>query len=308
MRGSGKGLLQHYGILTIFATAPVIVLLTALSMQKFLLAMKNLASYTELGIVPPDLERLVARHMRSLSLRTKSVWLFVLFCLIGLLFTVANIAQTINPVRTYGNDVYDAFRYPFGFYSTKLYFLLIWSFCYPAAVFVAVHLTLSLIRILRHMCRHDLLRIDFFHPDNCGGVSVFGSINLLVMMIYGNLFAVLYMLHITHSAKTYLTVTIPWIVLSGIFFAQSFGAVYNIHRFAAIKRDESLNAISHLLTDQMGSLFTERRFSADLIHARNHLLGLHTYPYAKPVLAIVNFIRFASVIPALLTVAKLLTP
>jgi len=305
MRGGGKGFFQHYGMLTIFTTTPIIVILTALALQKFRLTMDGLHNYTFLGTVPPDLEKLVAWHVRSLSLRKQSAWLFVLFCLIGFLFGVANIVQTISPVKTYGNDVFDAIQYPYGFYFTKLYLCLIWTFSYPVALFIALHITISLVIILRYMCRHDLLRIDFFHPDNCGGVSIFGSINLLVMTIYANFFAVLYMLHVTHATKTYLTVTVPWFGLSFIFIIQSFGAVYHIHKFAAIKRNESLQMIGAFLNTQMLNLLTEKKFSADLIHARNHLLGLKTYPYAGPALAVVNAIRY---VPAIVAVAKLFIP
>ncbi len=305
MKTPGKGLFQHYGMLTIFLTAPAIIVLTIVLLQKFLSAMEGLHKYTPFGTVPPDLERLVARHMRSLSLRRKSAWLFLFFSLIGFLFGVANIIQTIDPVGTYGNDVFDAMQYPYGFYATKFYLCSLWTLVYPAALFVSVHVTTSLIIILRYMRQHDLLRIDFFHPDNCGGVSIFGSINMLIMLIYGNFFAVLYMLHITHVTKTYLLVTAPWSGLSLLFFVQSFGAVYHVHKFAAIKRRESLETISKLLTTEMDSLSTGKKFSADLIHARNHLLGLKTYPYAKPALAVVNAIRFA---PAIVAVAKLLMP
>lgn len=305
MSGGGKGLFQHYGMLAIFATTPIIIILTTLALQKFLLAIEELHNYTLLGTIPPDLKRLVDRHVRSLALCGKSVRLFALFSLIGLLFSVANIVQTLKPITTYGNDVYDAYQYTYGFYSTKLYLCLIWTFAYPAALFIAVHITISLVAILRHMCRHDLLRIDFFHPDNCGGVSIFGSINFLVMSIYANFFAILYALHVTHAAKTYLLVAVAWFGLSFVFIVQSFGAVYHIHKFAAIKRKEALQLIGKTLTEQMLSLLTERKFSADLIHARNHILGLKTYPYSGPVLALVNAIRYT---PAIVALVKLLVP
>ena len=125
------------------------------------------------------------------------------------------------------------------------------------------------------------------------------------MAIYANCFAVLYALHVTHAAKTYLTVTVPWFCLSLVFLIQSFGAVYHIHKFASIKRNETLNAIGGFLNTQMQCLLAERKFSADMIHARNHLLGLKTYPYSGPVLAIVNAIRYA---PAIIAVFKILLP
>jgi len=125
------------------------------------------------------------------------------------------------------------------------------------------------------------------------------------MTVYANCFAVLYALHVTHAAKTYLTVTVPWFCLSLVFLIQSFGAVYHIHKFASIKRNETLHMIGGFLNTQMLYLLTEKKFSSDMIHARNHLLALKTYPYSGPVLAIVNAIRYA---PAAIAVFKLLLP
>jgi hypothetical protein len=46
------------------------------------------------------------------------------------------------------------------------------------------------------------------------------------------------------------------------------------------------------------------RFPSDLLALRNHLVGIHTYPYATGALAAVNAIRFA---PAALAVIAYFT-
>ena len=152
------------------------------------------------------------------------------------------------------------------------------------------------------MCAQKVLRIDFFHPDNCGGVSVFGLINILIMGVYACLFIVMGALQFTHSRNNYATIVVPLLVVSLVFIAQSFGAVYYIHRFAAIKKKESLAIINEHLNNEMQSVFATKRFSTGLIYARNHLIGIRTYPYANVSALLVNGFRF---IPALAAIAKL---
>jgi len=44
------------------------------------------------------------------------------------------------------------------------------------------------------------------------------------------------------------------------------------------------------------SLEDNSRFPSDLLAFRNHLVDIHTFPYAKGALVAVNFIRFAPVV------------
>jgi hypothetical protein len=302
MEGSGKGFFQHYGMLTIFLATPLLVALSAIALQKFLEALGSLEKYSVGGKVPPELEEMVLKHVQSLSLRTKWGTILIVFSIVGLLFGVANILQTINPIQTYGNDVFDGYSYSLGFYLTKTYLCAIWIVAYPAALFVVLHITVSMVCILRYMCSQKLLRIDFFHPDNCGGVSAFGVINILIMGAYACLFAIMGALQVTHSRNDYATIVIPLLMVSLVFVAQSFGAVYYIHRFAAVKKKESLDIINGFLNTEMQSLFVTKQFSPGLIYARNHLLGIRTYPYAKLSTLLVNGFRF---VPALAAIAKL---
>lgn len=301
MPGDGRGLLRHYGVWSLFITTPLIALLVALVLSQFLQTMKLISKYSVSGSVPRDLRRKITLHVRSLCLRGNSQYVLWLLMFAGLACGFLNIRQTLYPLETYGQDVFDAYPYMWGFVLNKIYLCLIWTLIYPLAIFVTVHITVSMVTILHYMCRHSLLKIDFFHPDNCGGVSIFGSINALIMGVWATIFAVIACLFITHK-NNYATLVVALFAASVLLIVQSLGAVYYIHKFVQIKKSESVKEINELLNEEMRSTIRAGRFSSDLLAARNHILALNTYPYAKHTLALVNTLRY---LPAAVALSQL---
>jgi len=297
------GLFRHYGFWAWVLTSPAITLLVVCALVKFISLMQTIERYSITNSVPRELEELIARHISSLSLQQRTRFVHILFVVIGLLFGVLNIRQTLDPVPIYGNIVYDSLPYWRGFILSKIYLFGLWTVIYPAAIFISLHLTWSLIVILRHMCNHEILKIDFFNRDNCGGVSAFGAINALIMAIYACIFVVIIALHETHR-HTYATLLLASISMFAIFALQSFGAVYYIHKFVSLKRDQELEVVNKRLALEVRNVVVEGgHISLDLISLRTHMLSLNTYPYNKITLSIVNLIRLA---PAAVALAKLL--
>jgi len=307
MQEPAKGLSQHYGYWVIFITTPIIFLLASWLFGKFTKLISNIEQYcTEMDDdTRRRLETLVHRHTKSLKFKSLTVCIFV-FLLIGLLYWwLFNVIKTISPSETYHHDVFDAYAHSWGFYTAKLYTLLVFSVVYSIAIFIALHVTVSMISILRFLSKHNILRINLFHADNCGGTSPFGNINLIILGIYSNFFAIDFAMFITHR-ETYLAVVASLAAAFALAITQSIAAVYSIHTSLAKKKSESLEAMAERLNRQFdSSLGKGTRLPSDLLTFRNHLADVYTYPYATGALTAVNVIRFAPAALAVITyVAK----
>jgi hypothetical protein len=298
MADSGKGLSQHYGFWMIFLTTPVIVLLTTHLLDAFLKVIQKVDDYCVdmTDQMRGRVDKLVKRHTKSLLLRSRSAWVLGFVVLVLLFWWLFNIVKTISPFETYHHDVFDSYAHPFGFYVTKIYTLLVFTLVYAVAIFVALHVTASMISILKYLNRNNILRINLFHEDNCGGTSKFGNINLLILSIYANFFAVMCAMYMTHRT-TYPAMIASLIACSVLAIAQSVVAVYYIHKTVAKKKRECIEAMTSRLSQQFAASLSRdnERFPNDLLAFRNQLIEVHTFPYAAGALAAVNMIRFAPV-------------
>lgn len=290
MGDSGKGLVQHYGFWAQCVTTPIIAILTGATLNCFLSTMHSLERYSTLGELPRDLRRMINKEILSISLRRRSRFLLYLMMVLGVFFGILNVRQTMDPMATYGNEVYDSVSHTFGFILTKPFLFFNWILVYPVSIFLMAHVSVSMIKILNYMCSQDVLRIDFFHPDNCGGVSVFGDINTYIMGVYINFFLVLIALDFTHERK-YETLIFFASLASLGFTAQSVGVVYSIRRFVQKKKRECLEVINNQLGSQILAAVPAGRLAADLLIVRNHILSLKAHPYTRQASIIVNAIR-----------------
>lgn len=302
MQFPGKGFSQHYGFWAIFITTPVILLLTSWLLESFVDTLQNINQYcidrgAELRL---RMEAIASRHVRSLALRSPSKWILVFIMFAMLAWCCFNVLKTISPVDTYHHDVFDAYSHPFGFYSAKVYVFLAFTLVYAMAIFVALHVTFSMISILKFLNSNSMLQIDIFHEDNCGGTSRFGNINLMIMSIYVNFFIVICAMYITHRT-TYLVMTGSLVASFLLGLAQSVFAVYYIHAAIAQKKRECLKILRGELNQQTAlSLTPNGSFPTDLLTLRNHLVDLHTFPYVSGAEIAVNVLRFAPAILAII--------
>jgi hypothetical protein len=301
-----RGFSQHYGYWTIFASAPLLAFLTAWLGKVFAATIRDIDGYcanlTE--DTRAHLNRLVQRHLDSLGLRARSAWILAFLVLVLLFWWLFNVVKTITPIATYGHDVFDAYDHPFGFYAAKAYTLLLFSLVYSVAIFVSLHVTVSLISILRFADQHNVLRINLFHADNCAGTSRFGNINLLVLGIYAQFFLVDYAMYLTHR-RPYLALVASLTAACALAVTQSVVAVYSIHTTVARTKRAYVEAMTIQLHARVAdSLAGNSAFPSDLLAVRDRLLGVHTFPYAAETLVVVNALRFAPAALAVLSYFK----
>ena len=305
LKGPGKGLLQHYGYWALFITTPTIVLLTATLFDVY----RETIQRTELYCVglgddmSARLNRLIERHVRSLSLRSLSASILVFIMIVLACWWVVNVITTVSPVSTYRHDVFDSYAHPFGFATAKLYLFFVFVFVDATAIFIALHITASMISILRFVCYHKVLSVNMFHSDNCGGTSRFGNVNLLILTIYFNFFVVISAMYLTHRG-TYLVMAASLTASSCLAVLQSVAAVYYIHKAVSQKKEACIDIVIARLNDQFSSSLGGNAFPQDLLAFRNHLMGIHTFPYASSALIAVNIIRFAPAAIASVTFAR----
>ncbi|MEA2237241.1 MAG: hypothetical protein QOC81_1965 [Thermoanaerobaculia bacterium] len=308
--GEDKGFSQHFGYWVLFLTTPVVLLLTAHLLETFTATISGLdVLYVRASEeLRRKTEKLIARHLDHLSLRTiPAISLSAFFALVMLFFCIVNVINTSSPdaVRhTYGHDSYDALPHVLSFYVGKIYLFLVFPVVYAIALAVAFQVTYAMMSILRFLGNNDMLQINLFHEDNCGGTSRFGNANLLIMLIYANFILVRSMMYLTHHT-TYFVANAALLGCSVAAAVQSVVAVYSIHRVLVRKKRECIEALGRRLSvDVDTTLRVGGRFSSDILAFRNHVAGLYTYPYARPALAAVNLIRFLPAALVLVTVLK----
>jgi hypothetical protein len=294
MPAPGAGLAQHFGYWAIFATTPCIVLLTVCLIAMYASTIQRPQDYC-VGLTPvlqQRLDRLIALQLRRLTLAENMVWVLVLCVFVGVCCWVLNVVNTISPVSTYGHDVFDAYAHRYGYYTAKAYDLFVMTVIWAPAAFFCFYITFSMISILRFIYENDIVSVNFFHPDNCGGTSRFGNINLIILCIYANSYIIIYGNYMTHR-QTYLAMVAALVGCTVVAIAQTFLAVYFIHRAVAKKKRQVIEAVTAEMNAAILTPAWKDAFPSDLLAYRNHLMGVRTYPYARSVLVGVSVIQAA---------------
>lgn len=292
----GRGFREHHGFWVIFVTTPGLILLSGGLLDRFVKILSNPGEYLSDRATEgqrAEFNAIVGQELQSQRLQGRLRHGLHFGVVVGLLYFIINVVKTWRPHSTYGHDVFDAWEHLGGYLTTKLYLLPVFLLVYPVAIFVAFHVTWSMVRVLRYLCNNDVLEISYFHEDDCGGTSCFGEINLLVMAVYTLLFAVLLGMLETHE-RTYFVTRSGLIFCSVAITAQSIAAVWAIHRFVHKKKQARLREITKRLDEDLeSSLNHYDTFRNDLLAARNHVHKIHTFPYAAKVALAVNGLRFA---------------
>jgi hypothetical protein len=295
----GTGFKQHHGFWVIFVTTPGLIFLTGSLLDRFVEILSKPGEYLSdraTDVQRSELTNLVGEELQSLRLRGSLRYVLYFGVVVGLAYFIINVVKTWGPRGTYGHDVFDAWSHSAGYLTTKLYLLPVFLLVYPVAIFVAAHVTWSMVRVLRYLCNNDVLEISYFHEDDCGGTSCFGEVNLFVMAIYTLLFAVLVGMMETHD-RTYFVTRSGLIFCSVAITVQSVAGVWAIHSFVRRKKRARLREITKRLDDDLNN----NTFRHDLLAARNHVRGIHTFPYAAKVALAVNALRLAPAVIAIVS-------
>lgn len=287
----GTGFMQHHGFWIVFGTTPGLVLVSGSLLDRFVEILSKPGEYLNDRATDAQrlqLEKIVDEEINSLCLRGRFRHVLSFGVVVGLLYYVINVVKTWRPHGTYGHDVFDAWSHSAGYLTTKLYLLPVFLIVYPVSIAIAAHVTWSMVRVLRYLCENDVLEISYFHEDGCGGTSCFGEINLYIMGIYTLLFAVLLGMIETHD-RTYFVTRSALIFCSIAITVQSVAGVWAIHSFVRRKKRARLRDI----TKRLDSDLENDKLCHGLLAARNHVHGIHTFPYAAKVTLAVNALRLA---------------
>lgn len=280
--GADAGFFEHLGAWVFFVTTPFMIVLTARLLRHFLDTLRNLNASFAPDISNDDrdrISRLLEWHQRSLCLRGRSVYVLEMITAVMIVAMIQGFFAATRPIEIYGHDAFDSILHPWGYFATKTYALLVFGLAYPVTLFVAFHVTVSLISVFRAFHEKNALQIDFTHADNCGGTARFGAINQHIISIYGGLFLCTVANYFTHSRLN----VASWLSL-GMFalmlLAQWIGGVYYVHLSITARKRERLQLVSARLKEaERATMKDGVPFPAGLLEYRKHLLSVSTFPY-----------------------------
>ncbi len=300
--GAGKGFLQHGGYAALHLASPVALSLALLALEYFAKLMGRLHDFVRPGSSAECIEKRCAERLDILNLTSHWAWLLILFVTVGALCSTVVLMQVREPQTTYGNDVFNACRYHFGYYTANSYLALTWTVVFPFTLFLVLQITVSLVMILNDARKAGALAVDLLHPDNCGGLSPFGNLNTLLMLYYMPPFLAMSALAATH-ARRYASLLIPAAALSLVFVVQSVVGVYAIH--LAIRAEKRIrlqglhDTLEHALQHPACGSGREVVFLL-----WQHVRAVKTMPYAANVQMLVSGLRYAPPCIALYHIIK----
>lgn len=308
---SGKGFSQHYGFWVIFISSPLLVLMTSKLLHQF----SEMLSTDEAHLAddaPPALvdeyRSIAQKELDSLRLESKLKYVLFFGILVSFLYLLYNAIKTYYPQPTYGHDVFDGWSHRWGYVMTKLYLTPVFLAVYPCAVFITWHITLSMARLLRFAREANILKVNFFAEDNCGGMSKFGLINLKILFVYLLLFSVLGGMVFTHQ-KTYFVTRSALLFCSSALVLQTIAGVLAIQRAVAGKKKSCLQQMALELDRRLaGGLRGGGDLPADLLALRDHVMSIYTFPYSQSIRYIVGAVNLVPTVLAIISYFDLALP
>jgi hypothetical protein len=227
------------------------------------------------------------------------LWLFML---VGAAASIAIFTKLDDPSAYWGNDVFNAKSYRYGYIVANGYLFWLWSFVYPVGFFYALHLTFSMGIIVARLKKRNLLRLNFLHIDKCGGMARFGTLNFIIMVIYVWPFAAIYAFHFTHQ-YTYLSLIAGALGGSALFIIQSVYGIYWVSQTISEERKEIIAVLNDQIAKAMGAARKNFTEAGATLQYRDRVLSVNLFPYSGSIAVAVNVLRVA---PTALTVVKLI--
>ena len=274
----GVGLLQHYGYLVIFATTPLLVLVTRLLVTDYAKTLAAIDQHFTIDNSRNNARRLI-RHakleFRIVGLQGSRRHLLSALMLVGAMALLMNLFAAQQPVIRYGHNVFDAAQYSYGYVAAKLYLAFIWIIVYPIAIFYAVVVESGLWRLQVLLC-DGILKFEPFHPDGCGGVARFGSINIKVFAVFTLPWLTAVGLYTTHR-KEYGTLLAGGLVMSALGTWVSVFGVWPARRFVARERQRLL----HDVATRIREAFQAGQPTADLFAFQKRVQTIRVSAYRR---------------------------
>ena len=296
---SGKGLLIHYGFQMAFLSGPLVLITTLFAISIFLRIARNIDKLITIKASHTVVNDSFKTHIDSLFLRGRWKAMLCLLIIIGIAISFLIFKNLDHPRMYWGNDVFNASAYHWSYYIANSCLFMIWGLIYPIGIFYAIHLTLSTELIVSRLIKHRLLKLNFLHTDKCGGMAQFGTLNVVIMLIYVWPIFTVYALHHTYK-YTYLSLVLGAVAVSVALIAQSLYGIYWVSR--AIRSEKEAEIL--ILNDKINGALEGKRSSfiaaVAIMEYRDRVLSVSAYPYSKPALKIVNVLRFAPTVLAIM--------
>ncbi len=280
--GNNIGLFEHQGIWVILAGDLILMLIIALLMKLFLQLDKKIP------IKPSNATKKYLAYskeetIRAILLQTRHYKLLYLSIGAGALFWLNNAVQTLDPVRFYGNDVFDSINHLNSYIAVRIVLGTSWIILYPVCACISLHAAISLFKVLKCLKDKHWLDFNIFHPDKCGGFSFLGNLNMLfvaaVFIIYLELLSVL----LTHD-KWNPGLIGGFVIISAIFIAVTFIIIYPAIKYLSEKKS--------VLLMRFYRHIKQKRETQDILTYQwvNHSLTFSPYShYQRILLAIARF-------------------
>jgi hypothetical protein len=293
----GRGLLNHYGFQFCFLSAPFILLTSYMAVACYLCLLSRLDILLDPKTSQKQVTQFITGYLNALFSKNKWGGALGLFIFIGAGFSIITFRQLNNPQVFWGNDVFNAVRYHHGYIWANSVLFITWSFIYPIAFYSAICITISIERIVDHLRKEGLLKLDFLHVDQCGGMAAFGTLNLVIMLIYLGPFTSLYALHVTHK-NAYLSLISGSIIMSAVFIVQSIYGVYWISKAIAQERDAMVSVLNKEIEYARGKPDSNPSVILAKLAYRDRVLAVKSFPYSTNISIAVNMLRFMPVAAA----------
>jgi hypothetical protein len=302
--GTGRGLLKHYGYIACVLSGPLVLLNTYYALSYFLRLVGDLDQFLADGVDREAARAIAKPHLESILLQGRWKFLLFLFAFIGAAFSVADFVPLDHPTTYWGNDVFNARYYPASWVVANAYLMFLWSIIYPLGLFYVLHLAVSSQLIVIRLMRQRMLRLNFLHIDRCGGMAKFGTLNLLLMLIYFWMALAGLALHLTHRA-TYASLVIGAVAITILFFAHSIFGIAWVAKAIRTERDGAVESLNDRIRKMMDT--DKSRFTAAVatMAYRDRVMAVAVFPYSGSVSYAVNTLRVA---PTMFVVAKHFVP
>jgi hypothetical protein len=282
LRYPGKGFVQHGGYITLHLMTPIALTLSLLALERFARILeKPEPHFIRAASGSRQFYELRAQHLASLNLHSSFAVLLGLAVVVGAVCTTLVLLQVISPIDTYGNDVFNAVRYPLGYYVANTYLAFAWIVVYPFSLYLVLHITVSMALLLRDARRLGVLHIDLFHPDNCGGLSDFGTLNLLLTLYYAPIVISLVALAETHIRR-YTSLLLPALLLPLVLILQAVIGVMAMYTAVRAEKQRRLLELHDLLSVTLSAPSPDNGGVTGLLLWR-HIREVNALPYSDTI-------------------------
>lgn len=298
----GRGLLDHFGFWACFVSAPLVVISTYVAVAYFLRLLAQIGDVSVDGLNNNDIQAIVRPHVRSVFLEDRWRSALAFFVFIGVAVSIAIFRQLRDPIAYWGNDVFNATQYRRSYVAANLFLLLTWGVIYPTGLFYGLHITCSTELIVARLRALRLLRLDFLNIDRCAGMAKYGTLNLLVMLIYFWPLAALYVLHMTHR-YTYLSLIVGAIGISAVLIVQSVYGLFWISRAITREKSSTVKTLNRKIESAMSDAAGSPTAALATMEYRDRVLSVTTIPYSARISVMVNVLRF---VPTAVAAVKLI--